>query len=81
MPSLITFNMITCNSPQQNSGTYIGEVNINGLDANQKQNAGQTGTYGLFIVNGNFNFMFDGNEVFDSPIIDADVKSSLSGQV
>lgn len=81
MPTLILFNMITCNSPQQNAGTFMGETNINGFDANQKQNAGQTGTYGILNVNGNLNYMFDGIELLDAPILDNDIKSNLNGQV
>lgn len=80
MPSLIFFNAVVANSPQQNAGVFFGETNINGWDANQKYNAGQAGTFGLFVVNGNLNYMFDGFELVDGAINDPDLKNSLSGQ-
>jgi hypothetical protein len=77
MPAFIAFGVINSNTPQQNSGIFIGEINITGWDANQKMNLGHGATFGTFVVEGGtFNYTFDGFELLDTMVNDQDLKAS-----
>jgi hypothetical protein len=43
VPSLMIFGVINQNTPQENAGTFIGEANFGGWDANMKANQGHGG--------------------------------------
>lgn len=75
MPCFITFGAVNSNTPQQNAGVFIGEINCGGWDANQKQNLGHGALYGFFNVTTNiWSAAFDGNEWLDGLILDQDFK-------
>lgn len=77
MPAFIAFGMINSNTPQQNSGIFIGEINITGWDANQKMNLGHGAIFGAFhIESAIVATTFDGFELVDAMINDQDLKAS-----
>lgn len=82
MPTAITFLTINSNSPQQNAGVFIGEVNITGWDANTKSNYGHGSIYGFFnVLVAISNLNFDGLELIDGVINDQDLKPNWSVQL
>lgn len=79
MPSLIILGMVSQNTPQQNAGTFIGEGNIGGWDANMKLNQGQGGTFGFFNLTPVWvNINVDNLEGFDGVINDQDFKPTVA---
>lgn len=79
MPNVISFGLININSPQQNAGVFIGQINMTGWDSNQKMNIGHGALFGIFNWSaGNFNYTFDGFEVIDGAIADQDIKSQIA---
>ncbi|MCF8565145.1 hypothetical protein LLE49_10505 [Alicyclobacillus tolerans] len=80
MPSLIIAGGgIITNTPQQNSGVYVGEQNFSGFDANMKFNTAQGGNFGIMSVQvDGFNIMLDNLEMIDGVINDQDLKPTLS---
>lgn len=71
--------MINVNIAQQNAGVFIGNMNISGWDANQKQNLAQGAMYGQFnITYGNLHYLFDGFEFLDGVMFDQDIKAQIA---
>ncbi|QSO48626.1 hypothetical protein [Alicyclobacillus mengziensis] len=75
MPCLIVIGAVNQNTPQENAGTFIGEGNLGGWDANMKINQGHGGYYGFF----NFtpawvNMNIDNMELVDGMVNDQDFK-------
>jgi len=82
LPTAITFLAINSNSPQQNAGVFIGEINITGWDANGKFNYGHGAIYGFFnVLAANASLNFDGMELIDGVINDQDLKPNWSVQL
>ncbi|WP_067625828.1 hypothetical protein [Alicyclobacillus acidiphilus] len=82
MPSFICFGAINSNSPQQNGGVFIGEINCGGWDANQKQNQGHGALYGLYnVVINQLSITYDNFEMMDGVINDQDFKSMIAGNM
>ncbi|GMA49846.1 hypothetical protein GCM10025857_12030 [Alicyclobacillus contaminans] len=76
MPSLIFCGALNLNTAQTNAGSFIGEYNFSGWDANTKQNQGEGTLFGFF----NFlplhaSFNIDNLEFADGVINDQDVKT------
>ncbi|WP_206918385.1 hypothetical protein [Alicyclobacillus suci] len=70
-------NDIQCETITQNSGVFIGETRITGLDAHQKENIAYGQTYGhVNQSKGNLNIAYD-PDVVDALIDDRDVKSGV----
>jgi len=82
LPCIISFGVINSNSPLQNAGIFIGEINITGWDANGKNNQaqGSISGHGNFVAQ-NMNYNFDGMELMDGVIYDQDAKPSLNYQM
>lgn len=79
MPNMISFGVMNVNTPQQNAGVFVGQVNMTGWDANQKMDMGHGGTYGIFCFSiGNLNYNFDGFELIDGAIADQDIKGQVA---
>ncbi|MCF8568075.1 hypothetical protein LLE49_25450 [Alicyclobacillus tolerans] len=76
MPALILSGSINTNTPQQNAGVFIGQINIGGWDANQKYSAAKAGHYGFFNLDTSLNVLNDSFEFIDSMINDQDVKNN-----
>lgn len=75
MPCVVSFRAINVNSPQQNSGVFIGEVNITGWDANVKANAAHASVYGFSNLEAaTINATMDGQEFLDGTMNDWDYK-------
>ena len=75
MPTVISFQAILSNTPQQNSGIFIGEINIGGWDAHVKSNAAQAAVLGsrnVHLLTRNLNV--DSYELLDGLILDQDFK-------
>lgn len=79
MPCLIFSGIgITTNTPQQNSGVWVGEQNFSGFDANMKFNTAQGGNFGIMSIQMDFmNVMLDNMEMIDGVVNDMDVKPTL----
>ena len=77
--SQVSFDSINVTTLSQNSGVFIGDVKITGLDSHSKQNSAQGSTNGhRNIEMQNFNYVYD-SDVIDTPIQDQDIKV-LSGR-
>ncbi|GMA65309.1 hypothetical protein NZD89_07665 [Alicyclobacillus fastidiosus] len=71
----ISFRTINVNAPTQNSGVFVGDINIPGWDANQKYNSAHASIYGFSNIEAaTVNVIMDGQEVVDGVINDQDVK-------
>lgn len=82
MPSIINLGFLTVNSQQPSSIVNVGQSIINGMDANRKYNLNMGGVYGITNLNGgNINNIVDSFELLDGPILDQDIKPSVSGNV
>lgn len=78
----VTFDSINVATMSQNSGVFVGDVKITGLDSHSKQNSAQGTTNGhRNIEMQNLNCVYD-SDVIDTSIQDQDVKilSSRSGR-
>jgi hypothetical protein len=75
--NVISFDKINVNSMQQNSGVFVGQSNLNGLDQHQKQNGAYGTTVGGSNVSvGNCNIVYD-PDVIDGVINDQDHKPGV----
>ena len=74
IPVLILSGSVNSNSPQQNAGVFMGQINIGGWDANQKYSAAKAGTFGFFNINTSFNVLNDSFEFIDGLMNDQDLK-------
>ena len=82
MASVICFGAININSPQQNGGVFVGEVNCGGWDANQKTNNAHGALYGFFnIILNQQSYLLDNSEMFDGMINDQDFKPMVGGNI
>ncbi|MCL6593654.1 MAG: hypothetical protein K6T31_06725 [Alicyclobacillus sp.] len=80
MPNWIAFGLLNVNSPQQNAGVFVGQVNMTGWDANQKLNIGHGGMFGIMNYSwANVCFNVDGWELADGNILDQDWKAQIAG--
>lgn len=79
MPSIVLIGAVNSNTPQQNTGIFIGEYNLGGWDANIKLNQGHGGLYGFFnIIPLQWNLNLDNLEIIDGAINDQDLKPMAS---
>ncbi|WP_428910592.1 hypothetical protein [Niallia sp. Krafla_26] len=82
MPSVINLGVFNVNSPQPNSVVQVGELVVNGMDANRKQNLNLGGTYGFGnAITGNLNNISDSFEAVDGAIFDQDIKPNFGGNI
>ena len=82
MPTLINFGMINTNTPQQNAGVFVGEINFGGWDANMKSNYGHGALFGFFnVIVMQFSANVDNLETFDGIINDQDFKPLVGGNL
>ncbi|WP_251550403.1 hypothetical protein [Neobacillus muris] len=82
MPSVITLGALNVNSLQPSSVVQVGELVINGMDANRKYNLNLGGMYGFAnAVTGNLNNISDSFEAVDGVIFDQDIKPNLAGNI
>ena len=82
MPSVILVGAFNSNTPQQNAGTFVGEYNFGGWDANMKLSQGHGGLFGFFNVYPlQLNINFDNLEVIDGMMNDMDLKPMIGGNV
>jgi hypothetical protein len=82
VPSVINLGVFNVNSPQQSSVVQVGELVVNGMDANRKYNLNLGGMYGIGnAVTGNLNNINDSFEVMDGLIFDQDIKPNLGGNI
>ncbi|QSO50246.1 hypothetical protein JZ785_14870 [Alicyclobacillus curvatus] len=82
MPQIIFFGAININSPQQNGGVFVGEINCGGWDANQKQNIGHGSLYGFYnVVVNQLSIANDNYELLDGVINDQDFKPMTAGNL
>lgn len=82
MPTFISFGAINSNSPQQNAGVFIGEINCGGWDANQKQNQGHGALYGFYnVIVNQICVTYDNFELLDGVINDQDFKPITASNV
>lgn len=82
MPAFIMAGAINTNTPQQNAGVWIGQVNFSGFDANMKFNAAQGGNFGVFSTQlSGGQMMFDNFEGIDGVVNDQDFKPAVDGNV
>ncbi|RIV22047.1 hypothetical protein D2Q93_09720 [Alicyclobacillaceae bacterium I2511] len=78
MPSIILCGVFHTNTPQQNAGSFFGEYNFGGWDANMKMSQGHGGTFGFFnVFPFQVNINFDNLEIIDGMMNDMDVKPLL----
>jgi hypothetical protein len=73
----IQINVVDVNSMTQNTGIFVGNTQINGMDAHEKNNYGAGGVYGannLSVANINHNFDPD---LIDALINDQDNKTAF----
>ncbi|MFB5188876.1 hypothetical protein [Alicyclobacillus fastidiosus] len=79
MASVICFGAININSPQQNAGVFVGEVNCGGWDANEKVNQGHGALFGFFnVILNQQTYVTDSFEMIDGMINDQDFKPIAS---
>ncbi|QSO50244.1 hypothetical protein JZ785_14855 [Alicyclobacillus curvatus] len=79
MPSIIIGGALNSNSPQANSGCFVGSYNFGGWDINMKQTVGAGGTFGVGnIVILQKNIAVDQGEGVDGAMNDLDVKHQVS---
>ncbi|MFB5188875.1 hypothetical protein KKP3000_001309 [Alicyclobacillus fastidiosus] len=76
MPVLILSGSVNSNTPQQNAGVFVGQVNMGGWDANEKESVAQSGIFGFFSVTSGYNILNDNFEFIDGMINDQDLKIS-----
>jgi len=82
VPSVITLGALNVNSLQPSSVVQVGELVINGMDANRKYNLNLGGMYGFAnAVTGNLNNISDSFEAVDGVIFDQDIKPNLAGNI
>lgn len=82
VPSVINLGVFNVNSPQPNSVVQVGELVVNGMDANRKYNLNLAGMYGIGnIAIGNLNNIADSFEVVDGVIFDQDIKPNFGGNI
>ncbi|QQE80213.1 hypothetical protein [Alicyclobacillus sp. SO9] len=82
MPAFVWIGVNNCNTPQENAGVFIGQINNGGWDANMKFQAAKTGNFGFFSINNSlWNWMSDNMEFIDGVINDQDLKPTFDGNV
>ncbi|MCL6454726.1 MAG: hypothetical protein K6T78_14060 [Alicyclobacillus sp.] len=82
MAVVILVGAFNSNTPQQNAGSFFGEWNLSGWDANMKMSLGHGGTFGAFNSYPiNFNLNLDNFEVVDGAINDPDFKPEAGTNV
>ncbi|MFB5188877.1 hypothetical protein [Alicyclobacillus fastidiosus] len=70
----VGFDSINVATLSQNSGIFVGDVKVTGLDAHSKQNNATGTTYGHRNVDmQNLNYVYD-SDAIDTPIHDQDIK-------
>lgn len=73
----IGFDTINVATITQNSGIFVGDVKITGLDSHEKENLGNSKIYGNQNAEfQNFNCTYD-SDVIDTPINDQDMKAGV----
>ncbi|MCF8565410.1 hypothetical protein LLE49_11850 [Alicyclobacillus tolerans] len=75
MPYFVSFGSVNVNTPQQNGGVFVGNINMTGMDSHVKSNGGHAAIYG----SGNLeaqtvNMTVDNQELVDGVINDQDFK-------
>lgn len=79
---MISFGAVNVNSPQQNAGVFIGQMNLGGWDANMKQNTAHAALYGFYnVIYLQHNTTVDSMEVMDGVINDSDFKPLVAGNL
>lgn len=82
MPAFVFIGANNVNSPQQNAGVFIGQINNGGWDANMKFQAARSGNFGTWNINNSFmNVLNDNMEFIDGVINDQDLKPNVDGNV
>lgn len=82
VPSVINLGVFNVNSPQPNAVVQVGELVVNGMDANRKQNLNLGGMYGIGNNTiGNLNNIADSFEAMDGVIFDQDIKPNFGGNI
>lgn len=73
----VGFDTINVATITQNSGIFVGDVTITGLDSHEKENVGSGTVYGNQNVEfENINCVYD-SDVIDTPINDQDMKAGV----
>ncbi|WAH44543.1 hypothetical protein NZD89_07650 [Alicyclobacillus fastidiosus] len=81
IPALILIGAFNSNTPQQNAGAYVGQINNGGWDANQKFEVAKSGNFGFFSMYNSVNILTDSFEFIDGMVIDSDIKPTVAGNV
>ena len=82
IPAFVFIGVVNDNTPQQNAGVFIGQINNGGWDANMKFQAAKSGNYDVMSFNFQpFNVFNDSFEFIDGMINDQDVKPDVEGNV
>lgn len=82
MPTRIVFRAIKVNAAAQNAAVFVGQSNLPGMDASQKQNSAHAPTYG----NGNVEIdglmiTDDSQEIIDGVIYDSNYKPVIGRNI
>ncbi len=81
MPAFIWIGALASNTPQQNSGVFIGMNTAGNWDANMKFNTAQGGNFGILSTNlTGGSLMIDNLEFIDGMVNANDMKVSPSMQ-
>lgn len=82
IPALVFIGANNSMTPQQNAGTFIGQINNGGWDANMKFQAGKTGNYDILSYNLQiWNVLYDSFEFVDGLVNTLNLKPDVEGNV
>ena len=82
MPAFVFIVNFQSNTPQQNAGTFIGQINNGSWDANMKLQGAKTGNFDVLSLNIQpFNFLYDSFEFIDGVVNTQDVSPDVEGNV
>ncbi|QSO48268.1 hypothetical protein [Alicyclobacillus mengziensis] len=80
MPVIVIGGKLNVNSPQENAGTFAGQYNTGGWDANIKVSEGCGAHFGFFnVVPIQVNVCLDNFQAADGIMNDQDIKPQFSG--
>ncbi|AEJ44689.1 MULTISPECIES: hypothetical protein [Alicyclobacillus] len=82
IPALVFIGANNSMTPQQNAGTFIGQVNNGAWDANMKFQAGKSGNYDVMSYNLQiWSLLFDSFEFIDGQVNTLGLKPDVEGNV
>ncbi|MCF8568074.1 hypothetical protein LLE49_25445 [Alicyclobacillus tolerans] len=82
IPAFVFIGVVNDNTPQQNAGVFIGQINNGSWDANMKFQAAKTGNFDVMSTNFQpLNFFWDSFEFIDGVVNTQDIKPDMEANL